>query len=344
MSSNITDVVQVTISRDLQVPSTAGFGTAAFISADTTHTTVVVYNDLATLQADDTAAGADTVAFAVDYWGQGVKPTKLTLIPDGLGSDLPETLDLAVDDTNDWYVVAASSDTAADIVAISGWVDDNKGSNPKLYFVQTDDPNTLDSSDATDPASVEMAAQADRSSVWYKADGDQVVAGILGKCLPTVPGSITWSDKNLVGITPDKFTGLEKSAAFDKRCNLYYEIANVAVTRKGQTAGEWIDVMRGVDWIQAQMQLQVFTFIQSQPKVPYIQSGLDSIENVIRNVLDEATANGILSPDTPFKVNMPTIDQIPAIDKANRLLQGVTFEGTVAGAIQKVIIQGTVSY
>lgn len=343
MSSNITDVVQVTISRDLQVPSTAGFGTAAFISADTTHTTVVVYEDLATVLADDDA-GADTEAFAADYWGQGLKPTKLTLIPTGLGTDLTDTLDKTVDEVNDWYVIASATEAAADIVAISDWVDDNKAANPKLYFIKTSDANTLLSENATDPASVEVAAVKDRSSVWFKRDGDQVVAAILGRCLPTTPGSITWSDKNLVGITADKFTGLEKSAALNKRANLYYEIANVAVTRKGTTAGEWIDIMRGIDYVQAQMQLQVFSFIKDQPKVPYTQAGLDSIEGVIRNVLDEATANGILSPDTPFKVNMPTIEEVSALDKSNRILQGVTFEGTIAGAIQKVIIQGTVSY
>lgn len=333
-------IVDVVISRQTAVPTAKGFGIGAYLSDNSTLTKPAEYYSLAEVTAAAADVGADSVAFATAYFGQDISPEKLVIIPD-TASSLPESLDAAVDVNNDWYALAAATTVKANQAAIANWVQGNGSLNPKLYFAQSADAAILVPTDATDFASTNLAMNNDRTSVWYKSDTDQICGAVMGKLLPTPAGSITWGLKTVSGVTADEFTGAEINSAFKKKANIYQEIAGISMTNEGTTSGEWIDVMRGIDFLTAEITTNLFTYMINQPKVPYTDASVSVIKANVLSSLTKGLEQDILQ-GTP-SVEAPNVANISASNKANRILPDVKFSAQLAGAIQKVEIRGTVT-
>jgi len=263
-------------------------------------------------------------------------------------TDIVAGLIAAVAYDNDWYGIAMHSRLDADILAVAAWVQANTNSNPKLFFAQSDEADILTAA-TTDIASQITALSYFRTSVWYHAlDAEYMEAAVLGGQLPQLPGSITWAYKNLAGITPDTaMTAGQKAYAHGKNCNTYDTVASVSITEEGKVsdtgAGEWIDVMRGVDWITANMTADLFTMLVGSPKIPYTSDGLATVRGTMEISLSAAQSMGILSTDEAYTISIPKITAISAADKGTRTLNNVTFGGVLAGAIQKINVRGTVS-
>lgn len=253
----------------------------------------------------------------------------------------------AVGYDNDWYAPMIYSRTDADILAVAKWVQANGAANPKLFFAQSDSAGILDAGDATDIASVLQAGAYFRTSIWYHAlDAEYLEGGLAGGQLPSNAGSITWAYKSVSGVTVDSLTSAQKSAAHGKACNTYDTVASTNVTEEGKVSDspfEWIDVIRGVDWVQVNMAADIFTLLVTSPKVPYDTNGIGLIGGIVKDVLSRAQGQGILSTDDTPVVTLPAIEDISAADKGNRVLNGITFTGVLAGAVQKINIAGTVT-
>ena len=448
--SSLSNIVNVNVSRQTTVPSRAGFGTGAFISALSTFAWQSKnYSSYLEMEADS-ELGADALAAGAKYFGGVLVPTKLTVIKQGQAdvnqvSDLvfsgdlivdnlvtvrvdggslapvafdtdmattltaiaaaiqalpsvttavsdgltkitvtfadtvahslsaevsegasqvtasatmttkpdtdqtlTEALAAAVDFDNDWYALASYSRATADITEISDWVQAQGANNPKLYFAQSSDADILTALN-TDIASVLKAAGKFRTSVWYHADNAEYLEmALMGRNLPTDPGSITWAYKSLAGITPDVLTSAQMGYATAKSANVYTTIASVNVTQQGTVSetgstGEYIDVIRGVDWLTVNVQADLYTLLTQNPKLPYTSSGVASAVLTVKRVLARAQGMGILSTDSEPVVTAPSILDIPAADKAARTLNGLNFSGVLAGAIQKINVKGVVT-
>ena len=333
-------IVDVTISRQTRVPTSAGFGIAAFVSADSTLTSIRSYQNLDEVVADAENAGEDFVKFATAYFGQSVSPEKIYVIPDG-DDTLSAALDAAVEVDNDWYVLTAATRVKVDQLELSNWVQARANSNPKLYFCQSPDSAILDSNDTTDIASQVMLASNDRTIVCYKEDTEEFVGAWLGKQLPEDPGSTVWAFKTLSSITPDAHTPSGLAAAFDKKCNIYQRIAGINMTNNGTTATEYIDTMRGIDWLVSTITTNLFSYIVNQPKIPFTDEGVSAVKANIQDSLQLGIDKEVLAGT--IKVSAPLVSTVSDANKANRVLPDVSFEGVLAGAIQKVIIKGVVT-
>lgn len=298
-----------------------------------------------------TVTFADTTAhtLSVGVTGGASQPTgtvTTTTYPDTDGT-LTETLTDAVDSDNDWYALTCYSRNVADVEEVSDWVQGQGSNNPKIYFAQASQADILDGALSTDIASVLQAKANFRTSVWYHAtDSEYLDAGVIGGQLPTAAGSITWAYKTVSGVAADTLTDGQKSAADDKACNTYTTEASVNITEEGKLSDspfEWIDVIRGVDWIQVNMTADLYELLVKLPKIPYDSKGLGLVKGTIQNRLLLAVNQGILTGDTAPTVNVPDLSTIPAADRANRVLNNVTFTGVLAGAIQKINVLGTVT-
>ena len=107
-------------------------------------------------------------------------------------------------------------------------------------------------------------------------------------------------------------------------------------------SGEFIDVTRFVDWLEARIKENVFRALAVNPKIPYTNSGIQAIVAEVEGVLRQGIFNGGISPDEDFTVTAPLASEVDANDKASRLLPSIRFLATLAGAIHKVQIRGTV--
>lgn len=277
---------------------------------------------------------------------QAVATATITTYPQTTAT-ISEALADAVDYDNDWYGLGIYSRTDADILETAAWVQGQGTSNPKLYFAQSDDTDILDVGVTDDIASDLQAAAYFRTSVWYHAlDAEYLEMALMGGQLPTDPGSITWAYKTLSGITFDDLNDSAINAADGKAANTYTQVAGVNITQQGKVSDspfEWIDVIRGVDWMTVNIAADLFQVLLNAPKLPYDSNGLGVVKSTILNRLFIAQSQGILTTDSDPIVTVPAITSISAADKGNRVLNDVTFQGVLAGAIQKINVAGTVS-
>lgn len=246
---------------------------------------------------------------------------------------------IAEDD--DWYGLIITSRDPAEVEAVADFIETQK----KIFFTCSNDADILDANITTDIASVLSVKSYDRTAVIYNAAPEDFAdAAWMGKGFPIDPGGLTFALKTLTGITPDKLTDTQKEAALGKNCNVYVERGGVGITLEGQVAsGEFIDIIRDVDWLQSRIQEEIFFQLVNQNKIPYTDAGVALIESVLRAVLRNAQDANVLSNDPDFIISVPKVIDISDIDKANRHLPDVFFEATLASAIHKVTIQGNVS-
>ena len=116
-------------------------------------------------------------------------------------------------------------------------------------------------------------------------------------------------------------------------------------------SGEFIDIMRGIDWLENQMATNIFTALSSGAKVPYTDAGIATVEAEVRGMLDEGIRVGLLraSPDDydglPYRVTTKAVADISALDRSNRALpaDAIVFDAKVAGAIHSATITGVVA-
>ncbi len=169
----------------------------------------------------------------------------------------------------------------------------------------------------------------------------------IGFMLPSDPGSETWKFKQLTGIMPsDKLDILpsEEASALGKNANLYTPLAGVGHTLEGVMAfGRFIDIQRGIDWLETTMAETIATRLLNEPKIPYTDAGAAIVEGEIVQVMDLAVRRNVLGPlldDSGdfYRVTVPKVaDQLPA-DRTARFFPGIVVTAQLAGAVHSLNI------
>ena len=248
-----------------------------------------------------------------------------------------------VDD--DWYALASTTRDPDDVKLIAAWVE----TRTKIFGTASDDLDTINvavGSDTTSVAAVFNQLSYTRSFVMYHADAasDFPECAWFGKTLPTIPGSITWKFKTLSSIAYNTLTTTQSLNARNKKANTYEFLGGLGVTREGTMGvGEFIDIIRGVDWLTARIQENVYSLLVNSPKVPYTSNGIATVEAEIRRALNQGVANDFIASDPVYTITVPVASAVSPANKAARLLQDVVFNATLAGAIHAVEFNGTVS-
>lgn len=266
----------------------------------------------------------------------------------------------AVSNENDtWYAVSTYSHSQSDIEAVAAYAQTVK----KLYGYSTG--NTVDITSAT----TNVAGQLQLSG-YTRTEGVRIVdAGTdtdpastdvvypectwFGRMLTKAPGSATWKFKELTGIQPDPLTTTEANYAIAKNLNTYETIGGQAITREGVVAsGEYIDVIRGIDWLESRMEERIYARLVNLDKIPFTQAGINSVAAEVEAQLIEAQDAGFLAADfvddkgnvvKGYTITIPKIASISQADKVARSLTGISFIGKLASAVHTVAIEGTVT-
>lgn len=259
---------------------------------------------------------------------------------------------IAIQAENDeWYMIEEMLKFAAEELELAAWVETKN----KLFGITSNDKDIVDQDLATDLTSIAALLHSAEYSRTYVAfwhfdylkvtdlGGNQFFNSAWdGVQLPKDPGVSTWSNKTVTGIQALTLNAIQTKNATDKKANLYVITGADGRTRFGTVAsGEYIDIMRGIDWLQARLEEDVFILLATQEKVPYTSAGIASVEAVIKSVLDEAVSVGFLEPG--YAITVPKIEDVNPVDRANRLLKGINFKAVPAGAIHVVEIDGEVS-
>jgi len=326
-----TKVTQVVIPAQSGTGGTFTLGLQARFAASGTSTTHV---DVSTAVAGVVVAysGLSTTLELIDHTADA-----------GIADDLTELFAL----DPDWYGLAVDSNGAEEITAAAQWCETHK----RLYFSLTADSGCADGTVTTDVMSLLRAGGYKYTAPWYyPALGlatSQLAAGAMGKHLPTDPGSSTLAFKRLAGVTVPGLSDAAVSAIVTtpdsdgKNGNVYLE--NLG-TMPGMTAsGEWIDIVRGLDWLRARLREAVIAVQTGNERIQFTDNGIDLMRAAVGGVLDEAIGVGLLAATPRPVITTPRAANVSQANRAARKLPSVTFSAHVQGAILYTTVRGTVS-
>lgn len=245
-----------------------------------------------------------------------------------------------------WYALHTLYNSTAYVLAAAAWIE----AQSKIYLVDVCETQAITvavGSSPTDTAFQLFGHAYNRTACsFYPSPGAMMSAAWLGRVLPDDPGSETWDDKSLAGIVATTYlTATHRVNLRARKCNFYPLIGGVGATQDGTIAGGtfgFIDVTRGLDWLEDDMTKAVMSCLLANEKIPFTNAGIAVIRSVVKASLKRAVAAGVISDD--FVITVPDISDISDADKALRNLPDVKWSATLTGAIQLVKITGVVSF
>lgn len=282
---------------------------------------------------------ADTAGAILDYsWSSNWKVLEATAD----GATAADLAAIAAED-NDWYGLIFLHSSKAITTLAAAYAEANK----KIFVAQTPDWDVADVAQTGDIATALVDLAYARTGLIYhkKIGGSEwaAAAWLAGRLVPD-PGSDTWAFKTLAGVSVDTLSAGEESGCAAKNVTTYTRIAGTNVTFEGKAAsGRYLDVTRFIDWQYEEVRVAVFSPLVNNPKVPFTNAGISLIKGAILGALMRGVQRGGLSDSPLPQVTVPDVADVDTGDKAARTLRDVNFTATLAGAIHRTVIRGTVS-
>ncbi len=244
--------------------------------------------------------------------------------------------------TTEFYGVIPTFTGKAEMVLAAAWAESNK----KLLMYQTFDSAVPLATASNIMLTLQASSYDHTVGIWHHDSSQFAHAAWMGSAFPYTPGSENWAYMTLSGVSASPATVLSETGVSNietAKGNYYRAYRNLSFTRLGFAAsGEYADVVRGIDWLQARMQENLVNLLANNLKIPFTDAGLTLVANVLNGVLLQGVTNGLLVAGSPV-VTVPLASAISAEDKAARQLTGVTFSANLAGAINYVVVNGSVS-
>lgn len=338
---------------------TLGEETTATIDFDATNLEIKAALESLTAITEVTVTGDATDAeFTVEFTGADINtdfailevdaallvgPIVSTVEKNQFGSEaetITEALTAIYEENNSFWAINTEFKTQADVLAIAAWAELRE----KFYVPSLSDADILTNVD-TDTVSLLVAQDYDYIAAFYSADAaNYPECAWCGGQLPEDAGSITWKFKELKGIAPDVLTSNQIANLKAKNCNYFESLGGVNVITSEATvvSGEYIDIIRGLAWLQARCSEALFAGLIARGKVPMNNAGISYMADKLRPVLNEAVSVQLINPG--YTITQPDESELSATDKEDRILRGISFDAILSGAIHKVYVDGKVSY
>lgn len=338
--------VFVTITRETRGVTQRGFGLPLILATNA----VVPYMKFRTLAevGEEYITTTEAYKMAAAVFAQSPRPQEVAIL--GVNSvlpvDLTTALDTAVNGGNDdWYFLLCPDQTPTVQAALATWA----AANQRLYFTASDVIGAAD------------LYENDRMVIMnHETPLSYPDAAWVGRCAPTQPGSITWKYKILNGILDSGYTNTEISTIDGYNGNVVLRQGGILHTAEGKTtAGEFIDVMRTMDFIEARIKENVFIRLVNAGKVPFTNEGISIVVDGVREALQAAFNQGAIALGNPaelegrqptpdeegievalFEITAPRRNEVSLNDRANRILPDINFTAILAGAVHEVRVNG----
>lgn len=355
---------------NLSVIVNGGIQQAVTYTSVANDTGLIVLNQLKTqLLAAQTISGRITIAVtgsesaatmtisakdpATDFVrvSSSTAPTKFSVIGSAYGTagDVSSYID---EEFTDYYFVGTDDRTKQFVTDLATVIQ----TKHKIFFTATADPESLSGTSIESKqdllavlANTKMTRTA---ALWHQtAMSNFVEFAYIGYGAPYDAGSETWGNAILSGVdmsrhptTGRPLTSAQKTALMARNANYVDREGGNNVTRMGLTSGgEWIDIIRGIDWLDQEVTVALRDLLLNQKggKVTYDDEGINRIKEVISSALQRGVNRNLLSS---FTVTVPKAVNCSQQDKRERTLREVSFTGILSGAILTVRVNGSVSY
>ena len=327
------------------ISTTAGASTTATAAAINT---AIVSSTLSTVTTSVTGAVITVTSASLGHvirwqnWNISQVDLENTTADPGVATDMV-AINNAAAALGGFYGVSIDSQSKAEIEALAVWT--QAATLKELFFDSSD--TSITSNTTTDLFTVLKGDGYARVVPMYNGNDTWSYAGValMAVSLVNTPGSYTLDLKELVGVTPDTLTDSIATIIQNKNGNIYRTLANLPLTTKGTNCnGGYEDTQRFTDWLTNTMQIRLVALLAGVKKLPYTDKGVRAVGACIKGVLTDGIRMGGLSddPDEAPVVNLPLpVSGIAQSYISTRALPNVTFQATLAGAIQDIPIVGT---
>lgn len=240
----------------------------------------------------------------------------------------------------DWYGLVVDTTAADEIIAAANWAE----TQTVIFF-----PTTLDA-DCTGAGTTDLLSQLKAAAItrtvtlWHHRAAEQWGgAAWLGKMLPKAPGAANWANKSLALVDVSPLDDTARGNLKTKNGNYYVAIKGVGFTLDGRAAsGRYVDITQGVDWFDARLTERVVALLANNDKVPYTDKGIQLVRGQVDAQILEAITATVADGDQDWWTSAPAVADVASADKIARILRNVRFQFVLQGAINKVLINGTV--
>jgi len=275
-----------------------------------------------------------------------------------VAEDFSAALEAIEEVNSDWAAMGALA-KFRDTAVIDDMADEIE-SRRKIFLIATNDANTtVLGSTATSSYYVKNANYKRTGFIYHDIESLYPDMSWMGQQLPKPVGSTNWAYKKLAGkaegakedIPAVVLTEAQKDAALDVNCNLYTAALDASFVYFGTMGGgknpdkegEYIDIIRNIDFLQARVEEGLLSLLLEKDIVPFSNPGISMVDNRLRSLLDQyGVKQGILVPGSVVTY-FPKRSEISQADRDDRLLPDGTFTAELQGAIDTLVIRGTVS-
>lgn len=276
---------------------------------------------------------------------------KMSMTPSPYGT-AGTVLTYITEEFSDFYFVATDDRTEQYVIDMATAVE----TMHKIFFTASSAIESLTGtnvSEQTDTLAKLANKKLNRTvGMWHQeATSEYVEMAYIGYGAPYDAGSITWGNAQLAGVdmgrhptTGRPLTSAQKTALLARNANFVDREGGLNIVRMGTCiSGEWIDIIRGIDWLDQEVTVALRDLLMNQKggKITYNDAGITRIKEVISSALQRGVNRNLLDS---YTVSVPRAVDCSAADKRERILQNVKFTGILAGAILIVKVQGSVTY
>jgi hypothetical protein len=246
----------------------------------------------------------------------------------------------------DWYFLinADREQAAGDRDELSDWV----SAHERMFIASNFAGETV--------ADIAAAAQLyvdNRTVMIVHSDAggedDQYLdAALAGRVGAKYPGSVNWRHLMLNAVSVPSYTSTERATLEDANVMTYWKNPVGLLTTTGgmATSGFWADLTRAIDYLTASIRERIWDALSQKDKIPYDDTGIQYLASLVIQALEIATGDPyyIVAQDLDgnglYQVRPPRRIDIDPLDVKNRILSNLPFVATVAGAINKVTVNG----
>jgi len=258
---------------------------------------------------------------------------------------------------NDWYAMGALKKFRDEVVATE--MADEIESRRKMFLITTNDSNTVVLGSTATLAYHIKNANYKRSAVIFHENATLYpCCSWLGQQLPKDIGSTNWAYETLAGIAegakvyipPSVLTQSQIDVALDVNANVYTSTLAASFVYFGTMGGgknidkegEYIDMIRNIDFLQARVEEGMLGLSLEKDIVPYTNAGITMVDTRLISMLEKyGVEQGILVPES-VETSFPKRSEVSQEDRDDRLLPDGTFTAELQGAVNTVIVRGTV--
>lgn len=240
---------------------------------------------------------------------------------------------------SEWIgLVTADAQSEAQIADAADWC----LTNDKGYIPDSAD-SAVASSATTDVASDLADTENTLAMVFYHRNGGGYFpsARLWGAVLARPVGS-TFALRTLTGLPTDSLTSTERAHLESKSVTYYATLGNDGRTwgddGGGKAAsGRFLDLSIYALYTNAQVQLGVLSALQTEPELPMDNGGVSQIKGAIEAKL----APGVRARKLrEVVVTVPDVDDIPAEDRAARLVSGIEWDAIYIQGAHRARVRG----